>query len=124
MFFIKYRDNGDILSVSSKEGIEQGKNILAVAVIPDDFLATFALGKYTITEGRIDDKTPISLPKLPAQDCFFPSPLKLQTPSLSPTGELLEELKEVTELMLEPLPKAKTAKKKTKRKPAAREKIK
>lgn len=122
MIFIKYRDNGDILSVSSREGIERGENILSVAAIPDDFLTTFALGKYAIQEGNIAEKTPFSLPKLPAQDCFFPSPLTLETPSLSPAGELLEDLKEVAEQMFEPPPKAKSAKKKAKSKSSAREK--
>lgn len=123
MIFIKYRDNGDILSVSNRAGIEREPNILSVNEIPNDFLATFALGKYTITEGRIDIRTPFPLPKLPAQDCFFPSPLKLQASSLSPTGELLEELKETAEQMLESPPKAKSTKKKAKRKSSVREKI-
>jgi len=117
MIFIKYSDMGDILSVSSREGIERGKNILPVEKIRDDFLATFALGRYTVIGGKLVEKdSPPGFGK-PPKACFFPSPVKPQT--LAPTIQVLEE---VAEQILEPPPKVKTAKKKAPGKPSAREK--
>ena len=52
---IKYDEKGRILSCSTVKKVERGKNILKVPekALPEDFLATFALGKYRVSKGKI-----------------------------------------------------------------------
>jgi hypothetical protein len=53
---ISYDDEGRILAVSPLEGVLTGDNILSIPddKAPEDLLATFALGRYIVRKGKLE----------------------------------------------------------------------
>jgi hypothetical protein len=63
---IKFDNKGRIVSCSIKEKEKKGKYILNIQEdkLPADFLATFALGKYFVHNGKIVKNKKFRLPKM------------------------------------------------------------
>lgn len=61
--FIKHDASGKILVAGSIEFI--GNDVINVETVPDDFNATFSIGKYIISNGQLITPTGWIMPKVP-----------------------------------------------------------